>query len=80
MAHGRPMRPSMTGASQPAPLVVSDSDAPPGMFDESRRYGGFTLDPALDLATQVDLLVENLVRKLEEDRVNDDSKACSKAR
>ena len=44
------------------------ADAPPGMFDESRKYGGMTFDPTKDFRAQVDSIVEALARKLEEER------------
>lgn len=50
-------------------IPVWFSDAQPGMFDESRRYGGLTFDGSADVATQVQLVVEALIAKLEEVRV-----------
>lgn len=44
------------------------SDAPAGLFDESRRVGGLTFDPAGDLGSQVAGIVGTLAAKLEEDR------------
>jgi hypothetical protein len=40
------------------------SDAPPGMFDESRRVGGLTLDVALPIDQEVARVVKVLLQKL----------------
>lgn len=45
------------------------SNAPPGTFDESRKYGGVTFDVARDMLEQASGLAELLVRKLQEDRL-----------
>ena len=45
------------------------NDAPPGMFDESGRVGGFTLDPAGDIEAQIANICEQLRRKIAEARV-----------
>lgn len=39
------------------------------MFDESKNYGGFTLDPESDLDSQIDQIVSLLVKKIEEYRL-----------
>ncbi len=44
------------------------SDCPAGMFDESRRVGGMVYDPSGDLTKQVQMLVSELSRKLEDER------------
>jgi len=44
------------------------TDAPTGVFDESRRVGGLDFDPSGDLAAQVAAIVGNLAAKLEEER------------
>lgn len=43
-------------------------DAPPGLFDETRRVGGMTFDPASDLTVQVEAIVAAVAAKLEEER------------
>ena len=40
----------------------------PGMFDESRRVGGMTYEPAGDLVEQASAIVDVLAAKLEEER------------
>ena len=45
------------------------ADAPPGMFDESRKYGGMTFDPSKDLKAQLNGIVEALAKKLEDERL-----------
>lgn len=49
-------------------IPVWFTDAPPGIFDESRRVGGMTFDPSVEMATQIQILVGTLCAKLEEDR------------
>jgi hypothetical protein len=44
------------------------SDAPPAMFDESRKYGGITLDTTDNIDNQVKLIVDSLVTKISEAR------------
>lgn len=51
-----------------AVIPVWFSDAPPGMFDESRKYGGVAFDPSSDLSRQVTGIAELLVGKVAEDR------------
>lgn len=43
-------------------------DAPPGVFDESARVGGLTFDPTGDVDSQVGQIVEVLVRRVGEER------------
>lgn len=45
-------------------IPVWFADAPPGMFDESARYGGITYDPSKDMAPQAEEIAEALVNKL----------------
>lgn len=40
--------------------------APPGVFDESIRIGGYTIDPAADIDPQLEELANALARKLSE--------------
>jgi hypothetical protein len=40
------------------------SDAPTGIFDESRRVGGLTIDVALPVVQEVERIVDVLLRKL----------------
>jgi hypothetical protein len=49
-------------------IPVWFSDAAPGMFDESRRYGGVTLDVNGDLDGQIRRIAGLALRKLEEER------------
>jgi hypothetical protein len=49
-------------------IPVWYTDAAPGMFDESRRVGGMTFDPAGDVSIQIQQIVETLSAKLAEDR------------
>ena len=51
-----------------AVIPVWFSDTPPGMFDETRRYGGCMLDRSKALDPQIDDLTESLLRKLADDR------------
>jgi len=44
------------------------SDAPPGLFDETRKYGGLAYDVTLDIADQVQTIADVLAEKLAEDR------------
>jgi hypothetical protein len=44
------------------------TDNPPGMFDESRRYGGMSFDPSADFQTQVQDICDALCAKLAEER------------
>lgn len=53
-----------------AVIPVWYSDAPPGMFDESRKYGGLTYDPTGDMDAQASSLADLLVRKLGEARAS----------
>jgi hypothetical protein len=49
-------------------LPIWFKDCEPGVFDESRRYGGLTFDPSGDFETQVESIVATLCDKLAEDR------------
>lgn len=51
-----------------AVVPVWFSDAPPSMFDESRRVGGIEFDRAKNLDTQVEVIAEQLMKKLREHR------------
>jgi hypothetical protein len=44
------------------------TDALPGMFDESGRVGGMTIDPAGDLDAQIAAICSVLIRKVGEER------------
>ncbi len=44
------------------------SDAPPSIFDESRKVGGLEFDRAGDLDSQVEMIAEQLMKKLREHR------------
>jgi hypothetical protein len=52
-------------------IPVWYSDASPGLFDESRRYGGVTFDRSVDLAAQVRVIVDILSKRLEEERTRE---------
>jgi hypothetical protein len=54
---------------QGAVIPIWFTDAPPGMFDESTRLGGFTFDPAGDVDAQIAEICEQLRRKIGEARV-----------
>jgi len=54
--------------SEGAVVPVWFADAPPGIFDETTRKGGFNYDPALPMENQVSRLTELLLRKLAEER------------
>lgn len=45
------------------------SDVPSGMFDVSKKKGGFTFNRDIDISTQIDSIVELLLKKLEETRL-----------
>lgn len=53
-----------------AVIPIWFSDSPPGMFDETRKYGGLGYDVDGDLQEQVTAIVASLSRKLEEERQN----------
>jgi hypothetical protein len=44
------------------------TDAPPGMFDESTRVGGLTIDPNGDLDARIAAICASLVKKVGEER------------
>lgn len=52
------------------------ADNPPGMFDESRKVGGITFDPAQDLAEQASAIASALSQMMEELRAKDEGYAC----
>lgn len=45
------------------------SDATPGLFDETIKYGGITHDVNESLDTQAEKIVKSLIQKLSEDRI-----------
>lgn len=49
------------------------SDTTPGMFDESRKYGGLTFNVKADMEAEVNIIVESLIKKIAEDRIVDES-------
>jgi hypothetical protein len=49
---------------QDAVIPIWFTTAPAGMFDETRRYGGLTIDPEKDVSTQVSTIASLLVKKL----------------
>jgi hypothetical protein len=51
-----------------AVIPIWFTDAPPGLFDETRKYGGFTYNPAEPLEPQAQEFVELLLRKLADER------------
>lgn len=44
------------------------SDAPPGLFDETRKYGGLSFDVTADLGAEVAKIADALASKLAEER------------
>jgi hypothetical protein len=46
----------------------------PGMFDESRKYGGLSFDPEGDLSIQVEAIAGVLAQKMEDERAIDATK------
>ena len=50
--------------AQGAIIPIWFTTAPPGMFDESARVGGITLDPTTDIDKQVAEIADLLVRKI----------------
>jgi hypothetical protein len=53
---------------QDAVIPIWFADAPPGMFDESRRYGGLTYDRSQPMDEQVKSIAELILRKLSDTR------------
>jgi hypothetical protein len=53
---------------QGAVIPVWFANAPPGMFDETGRVGGFTYDPAHPIDAQIEELTQLLLRKLADNR------------
>lgn len=54
------------GSASIIPIWFSNS--PPGMFDETRKYGGLAFDGAGNMETQVQSIADALAAKLAEDR------------
>lgn len=54
------------GENSVIPIWFSDST--PGMFDESRKYGGMPFDPSAELEPQVKTICDALCAKLAEER------------
>jgi hypothetical protein len=54
-----------------AVIPIWFNTAPPGMFDETSRIGGFTFDRNIDVAQQVDDIVSMLTKKIAEMRVDE---------
>ena len=52
-----------------AVIPIWFADIPAGIFDNSRKYGGWTLDRAGDLKRQLVALTDSLLKKLGEDRL-----------
>jgi hypothetical protein len=52
-----------------AVIPIWFTDAPPGMFDETARLGGFTFDPSGNVEKQIIEICEQLRRKIGEARV-----------
>jgi hypothetical protein len=55
------------------------SDAPPGLFDETRKLGGITFDSAGDCNVQIAAIAETLVRKVGEERQQEEQASRSRA-
>ncbi len=49
-------------------------DNPPGMFDESRKYGGLSFDPAGELNAETEAIASALAQRMEEVRAEDKGK------
>lgn len=49
-----------------AVIPIWFSDVPPGMFDETTKYGGITIDRSLNIEDEVERVGELLSRKMEE--------------
>lgn len=54
------------GAGSVIPIWFSD--APAGLFDETRKYGGLSLDVSAPIDTQIQSIVEALAARLAEER------------
>jgi len=48
------------------------SDCVPGLFDESRKYGGITFEVGQDIDSQAKEIVNQLVKRLTEERMEED--------
>ncbi|WP_081711970.1 TIR domain-containing protein [Halomonas sp. PBN3] len=51
------------------------TDNPPGMFDESRRFGGITFDSSKDLSGQANEIADTLSQMMEDVRAKDAERA-----
>lgn len=60
-----------------AVIPIWFSDALPGAFDESRKYGGVTFNVGGDLVAQADEIASILIRKLADDRQEISSSASN---
>lgn len=49
------------------------TNSAPGIFDESRRFGGLTFDPTLDLTEQARAICDALCLKIEEEKKADET-------
>lgn len=65
--------------SEGAVIPVWFVDAPPGMFDEVRRVGSLEFDPAADHESQIAEIVNQLAKKLMEDREKANAKVKEEA-
>ena len=57
-----------TRFGQDSVIPIWFSTSPPGMFDETRRVGGVTLDLEKELSDQVNAIVRLLIKKLSDVR------------
>jgi len=55
------------------------SDAPPGMFDETTRVGGMTLDPSTDVDRQITEIVSVLIKRVGDERQQEESASSARA-
>jgi hypothetical protein len=55
------------------------SDAPPGMFDETTRVGGMTLDPSTDVDRQIAEIVRELIKRVGDERQQEESASSARA-
>jgi len=55
-----------------AVIPIWFTDAPPGMFDESRRVGGLTFDPSQEMGLQITEIAKVLINKLGDARFHPD--------
>lgn len=59
------------GDNSVIPVWFSDSN--PGMFDESRKYGGITFDVTDNIDNQAKLICEALIKKISEQRLEEEA-------